>query len=49
VGTHYAIPEYVVIGEALPKTVTGKVRKHVLRDQTISELVRENLAAIETA
>jgi fatty-acyl-CoA synthase len=47
--THFKIPEYVEIVEALPRTVTGKVRKHVLRDQAIVDLGLGDVAAIETA
>ena len=47
--THFKIPEYVAISAALPRTVTGKVRKHVLREQAIIELGLESVAAIETA
>jgi fatty-acyl-CoA synthase len=47
--THYKVPEFVTIAGSLPKTVTGKVRKHVLRDQAIAELGLGDVAAIETA
>jgi fatty-acyl-CoA synthase len=47
--SHYKIPEYVAIVEALPRTSTGKVRKHELRDQTIVDLGLGDVAAIETA
>jgi fatty-acyl-CoA synthase len=47
--THYKVPEHVTITGSLPKTVTGKVRKHVLREQAISELGLGDVAAIETA
>src|SRR5262249_36922121 len=33
---HYKIPHYVQVVPQLPRTVTGKVRKHVLREQGIS-------------
>jgi fatty-acyl-CoA synthase len=39
----------VAITSFLPKTVTGKVRKYILREQAISELGLEDVAAIETA
>ena len=32
---HFKIPHYVEIVPSLPKTVTGKIRKHLLRDQGI--------------
>ena len=47
--TQSKIPGYVAITSFLPKTVTGKVRKHILREQAISELGLENVASIETA
>jgi len=47
--THFKIPAHVVIVPALPRTVTGKVRKHVLKDQAILELGLGDVAAIETA
>ena len=47
--THFKIPEHVAIVPALPRTVTGKVRKHVLKDQAILELGLGDVAAIETA
>jgi fatty-acyl-CoA synthase len=46
---HYKIPHYVQIVDQLPKTVTGKVRKHVLRDQGIEQLGLAHAAAIPTA
>ena len=47
--THFKIPSHVMIVSALPRTVTGKVRKHVLKDQAILELGLGDVAAIETA
>ena len=35
---HFKVPQYVMIVESLPRTVTGKIRKHVLRDQAIDDL-----------
>jgi fatty-acyl-CoA synthase len=46
---HFKIPQYVMIVESLPRTVTGKIRKHVLRDQAIDELGLGDAADIETA
>ncbi len=39
---HFKIPQYIHLVDQLPKTVTGKVRKHVLREQGIE---RHNLGA----
>lgn len=47
--THYKVPEYVVITSALPRTVTGKVRKHILREEAIANLGLGDVAATETA
>ena len=33
---HFKIPKYVEIVDSLPRTVTGKVRKHVLREQGVT-------------
>jgi fatty-acyl-CoA synthase len=46
---HFKIPHYIMIVEALPRTVTGKIRKHVLRDSAIGELGLAEAARIETA
>jgi len=46
---HFKIPQYVTIVESLPRTVTGKIRKHVLRDHAIDELGLKGAAEIETA
>ncbi len=46
---HYKVPHYVVVAESLPKTVTGKVRKHVLRDQGIAHYGLEVVARVTTA
>jgi fatty-acyl-CoA synthase len=46
---HFKIPHYIRIVDQLPKTVTGKVRKQVLRDDGISHFGLEASAAIPTA
>ncbi len=46
---HFKIPQYVMIVDSLPRTVTGKIRKHVLRDQAISEWGLHEAAQVETA
>jgi fatty-acyl-CoA synthase len=46
---HYKIPRYVEVVPQLPRTVTGKVRKHVLREQGIKEYGLEASEAIPTA
>ncbi len=46
---HFKVPQYVMIVESLPRTVTGKIRKHVLRDQAIDDLGLREAAQVETA
>lgn len=46
---HYKIPHYIAIVPELPRTVTGKVRKHVLRERGISEYGLESAEQIPTA
>jgi fatty-acyl-CoA synthase len=46
---HYKIPYYVQVVPELPRTVTGKVRKHVLRERGIKEYGLEASEAIPTA
>lgn len=46
---HYKVPRYVHVTESFPMTVTGKVQKYLLREQSIELLGLEGAAAIETA
>jgi fatty-acyl-CoA synthase len=46
---YFKVPQYVMIVEQLPRTVTGKIRKHVLKEQAISELGLSESARVETA
>ncbi len=46
---YFKIPRYVTIVDTLPKTVTGKIRKHVLKDQAIANLGLDDVAKIQTA
>jgi fatty-acyl-CoA synthase len=46
---HYKIPHYIEIVEHLPRTVTGKVRKHVLREQGVTRFGLEGSDSIPTA
>jgi len=46
---HYKVPHYVEIADALPKTVTGKIRKHVLRDRGIARFGLGEAASVPTA
>jgi fatty-acyl-CoA synthase len=42
---HYKVPRYVVLTDAFPMTVTGKVQKYVLRDQAVERLGLADAAA----
>lgn len=46
---HFKIPQYIRIVDQLPKTVTGKIRKHVLRDEGIEHYGLTTSASIPTA
>jgi fatty-acyl-CoA synthase len=46
---HYKVPRYIKFVEVFPTTVTGKVQKFIMRDQSIKELGLETAAAITTA
>jgi fatty-acyl-CoA synthase len=46
---HFKIPQYIMIVDTLPRTVTGKIRKHVLKENAIGELGLAEAARIETA
>jgi fatty-acyl-CoA synthase len=45
----YKIPRYIKFVDAFPTTVTGKVQKFIMREQSIKELGLETAAAITTA
>jgi fatty-acyl-CoA synthase len=46
---HQKIPRYVRIADAFPMTVTGKVRKVEMRQESIEELGLQKAAGVETA
>jgi fatty-acyl-CoA synthase len=46
---HYKVPQYIQIVEQLPRTVTGKVRKHVLREQGVNRFGLESADSVPTA
>ncbi|MEP6954722.1 MAG: AMP-binding protein [Solirubrobacteraceae bacterium] len=46
---HYKVPRYVVLTDAFPMTVTGKVQKYVLREQAVERLGLADAAAIPNA
>jgi fatty-acyl-CoA synthase len=46
---HFKVPKYVDIIDSMPKTVTGKIRKHVLRELGVERYNLSQAASIETA
>ncbi|WP_373548791.1 AMP-binding protein [Haliscomenobacter sp.] len=46
---HYKVPHYVRFTDGFPMTVTGKIRKVEMREQSIAELGLEGAAGIKTA
>ncbi len=46
---HFKVPHYIEIVEALPRTVTGKVRKHILREVGIERFGLTESGQIPTA
>src|SRR4051812_21814174 len=46
---HYKVPRYVVFVEGFPMTVTGKVQKFKMREDSIARLGLEEAAAVKSA
>ncbi len=46
---HYKVPRYVKFVDGFPMTVTGKVQKFIMRDQSVKELGLEAAAAVKMA
>jgi fatty-acyl-CoA synthase len=46
---HFKVPRYVEVVEQLPRTVTGKVRKHVLRDEGVARYGLSDADRVPTA
>jgi len=46
---HYKIPRYVKFADGFPMTVTGKIQKYLMRQQSIEELGLQQAASVETA
>jgi fatty-acyl-CoA synthase len=46
---YYKVPQYIEVTDALPKTVTGKIRKHELREEGIGLYSLDEAAGITTA
>lgn len=46
---HYKVPRYVKFVDNFPMTVTGKIQKFIMRQQSVQELGLESAAAVKTA
>jgi fatty-acyl-CoA synthase len=46
---HYKIPKYIKFVNDFPMTVTGKIQKYKMREESIKELVLEDVAKMKTA
>jgi len=46
---HYKVPRYFKFVDAFPMTVTGKIQKFQMRQQSTEELGLQSAASIETA
>ena len=46
---HYKVPRYVKLTNEFPMTVTGKVQKFLMREQSIAELGLQTAAGVQTA
>ena len=46
---HYKVPRYIRFTDAFPMTITGKIQKFKMREQSISELGLEDAAGVRSA
>ena len=46
---HYKVPRYIKFTDAFPMTITGKIQKFKMREQSISELGLEDAAGMRSA
>ena len=46
---HYKVPRYVKLADEFPMTVTGKVQKFLMREQSVEELGLHTAASVQTA
>jgi fatty-acyl-CoA synthase len=46
---HYKVPRYVIVVDAFPMTVTGKVQKYLMREESVRRLGLETADAVRTA
>ncbi len=44
---HFMVPRYIMVVTELPKTPTGKVRKHVLREAGVTARTWDRKAALQ--
>ena len=46
---HYKVPRYVIVVDEFPMTVTGKVQKYLMREESVRRLGLEAADAVRTA
>jgi len=46
---HFKVPRYFKFVDAFPMTVTGKIQKYLMRQQSVEELGLEKIAAVKVA
>jgi fatty-acyl-CoA synthase len=46
---HYKVPRYVLVVDEFPMTVTGKVQKYLMREESVRRLGLETADAVKTA
>jgi len=46
---HFKVPRYIKFVDEFPMTVSGKIQKYKMRDESIKELGLEEAAGIKTA
>jgi fatty-acyl-CoA synthase len=46
---HFKVPRYIVFTDAFPMTVTGKVQKFKMREESVARLGLEDAAAVKSA
>ena len=46
---HYKVPRYIKFTDTFPMTITGKIQKYVMREQSIEELGLEDAAEVRSA
>jgi fatty-acyl-CoA synthase len=46
---HFKVPKYIKFAADFPMTVTGKIQKYKMREESIKELGLEEVAKMKTA